>query len=121
MFRPLVNMNRIARSLKRKMNFETTFLADKHLAQVLEVFSGVRVLVGEFGAGLGNLIFLSPNSHVVEIRGPLESNSREYEFLARTLGHRHSVLKGSRKLLSKHGFMRGPYRIKVSELLKLLS
>ena len=121
LFRPLVNSGEVWKFLTQKMGFKSTYLSGLHLNEVVELFWASNVLVAEFGAGLGNLIFLPPNSRVVEIRGPLESNSLEYEFLARTLGHNHSVLIGTRKLLSKNGLVRGPYKIKIRKLSKMLA
>mgnify|MGYP000672003111 FL=1 len=46
------------------------------------------VLIGQHGAGLAHMIWLSPGSHVVEIAPPLPSQVQNiFQKLAVTLGH----------------------------------
>lgn len=52
-----------------------------------------RVLIGQHGAGLTNMIWLPPGSHVIEILPPMPADAVGiFQGLARTMGLRHTVI-----------------------------
>lgn len=77
----------------------------------------MQLVVGEFGAGLANMIFAKGPTTIIEIRGPLERDALEYRALSDACGFQHTVLIGKARKISKHGIARGPFKISV-ELLK---
>jgi hypothetical protein len=63
----------------------------------VSTYSKLRVLVGQYGAGLTNMIWMPRGSLVVELRGPGRLFDEPwddcYKILAECLGHRYEVLK----------------------------
>ena len=58
-------------------------------AQV-QLFSQARVLIGQHGAGLANMVWMPPGSQVVEIKPPLDSAvDTIFEHLAAEVGHKY--------------------------------
>ncbi|CAN2231245.1 glycosyltransferase family 61 protein [Candidatus Planktophila dulcis] len=121
LFRPLTNLEKVKELLVGEFNFEAHYLSGMSLDLVAELFGNAKIIVGEYGAGLANAIHMAPGCKVVEIRGPLEAQAREYEIVAEALGLQHSVLMGKSRILSKYGISRGPYTVPIRNLRQLMS
>jgi len=63
-------------------------------AQQVQIFRNARLLVGMHGAGLANMLWMEPGSHVIEISGSREVFPHYYQ-LALTLGHHYWLVKSS--------------------------
>jgi capsular polysaccharide biosynthesis protein len=120
LFRPLINAVRLQKTLEKKFGFETFYLTDLSLKEIFSIFSDARTVVGEYGAGLANMIFCPPGCKILEIRGGLESRAREYQALAEALNLEHSFVHGKNRLISRFGISRGPYKIKLESVTRLL-
>jgi len=63
----------------------------------VSIYSNLNVLVGQYGAGLTNMVWMPKGSLVIELRGPgrlfLEPWDDCYKLLAGLLGHRFEVLQ----------------------------
>jgi capsular polysaccharide biosynthesis protein len=63
----------------------------------VSIYGKLSVLVGQYGAGLTNMIWMPKGSLVVELRGPGGLNGEPwdncYNMLAESLGHRFKVLE----------------------------
>ena len=120
LFRPLINADKLQKILEEKHGFHTVYLGDKDLVEVMATFRHASVVVGEYGAGLANIIFITKRSLVVEIRGGLEKNADEYRALGEALGHEYVVAHGVNRKISKFGVARGPYKIDIDKVLEIL-
>lgn len=120
LFRPLVNADKLQKILEEEYGFYTLYLGDKNLIEVIADIQNASVLVGEYGAGLANMIFIRNKSLVIEIRGGLEKNAGEYRALGKALGHKYEVVNGVNRKISKFGIARGPYKININKVLQIL-
>ena len=80
-------------AFKSQNNFR---LVDSSLLVPLEqlaIFANTRILIGQHGAGLTNMLWMRPGGTVIEILPPLEPwVSPIFERLATTLGHKHVAI-----------------------------
>lgn len=120
LFRPLINASRLQETLETSFGFESYYLSDLSLQEISTIFSSAEIVVGEYGAGLANMIFCTPGCKILELRGGLESGAREYQFLAQALGLDHSFVIGENQLISRFGISRGPYKIHLGSVVSLL-
>ena len=121
LFRPLVNHSKIEKILVDKYGFIPIYLNSMSLSDIQQLFSTAAIVVGEYGAGLANMIFMPRGSHLLELRGPLEQNHYEYESLGNVLALNYSVILGSNRKVSRYGLMSGPYMINTRELLHTIA
>ena len=120
LFRPLVNADKLQKILEEKYGFHTVYLGDKDLFEVMTTFRNASIVVGEYGAGLANMIFIMNRSLVVEIRGGLEKSADEYRALGQALGHEYVVAHGVNRKITKFGVARGPYEIDIEKITQIL-
>ena len=120
LFRPLINADKLQKILEEKYGFHAVYLGDKDLFEVMATFRNASVVVGEYGAGLANMIFIMNRSLVVEIRGGIEKSADEYRALAEALGHKYAVAHGVNRKISKFGVARGPYKIDIDKVTEIL-
>ncbi len=116
LFRPLLNANKVQRMLEKDFEFTTHYVGDISLDQARSIFCDSEIIVGEYGAGLAHMLLLPTNAKVIEIRGPLERNSLEYEYFAKALELEHFKVIGYSRIFSKEGVTRGPYKINLRTL-----
>ena len=116
LFRPLLNAGKIQKMLENKFGFVTHYVGNLSLDQATSIFNNAEIIVGEYGAGLAHMLLAPHRAKVLEIRGPLERNALEYEYLAKTLELEHSRVAGDAIYFSKKGIARGPYRVKPKDL-----
>jgi hypothetical protein len=116
LFRPLLNAEKIQKMLENKFGFVTHYVGNLSLDQATSIFNNAEIIVGEYGAGLAHMLLAPHRAKVLEIRGPLERNALEYEYLAKTLELEHSRVVGDAIYFSKKGIARGPYRVKPKDL-----
>ncbi len=121
LFRPLVNGDKISRILEKRFGFTSVFAGQLTLQEAIHKFSSAEIIVGEYGAGLANCIFMKDESIVIEIRGKLEINAIEYQELIKSLGHKHILVLGKNRLISRYGISRGPYALSKRDLIKKIS
>ena len=120
LFRQLTNVEEIARVLEIRFGFQPLFAGNLTLEIAAEKFRDAKFVIGEYGAGLANIIFCPPGAKVIEIRGPAEENAREYYLLCRSLGIEHFLLVGIKKNLSKYGFGNGNFEAEVKDLIEIV-
>jgi capsular polysaccharide biosynthesis protein len=120
LFRPLINARLLQWMLEYFFDFKTHFLQEKSLEEIYDIFVGAEVVIAEYGAGLANIIFIEKACKVVEIRGTSESSAIEYETLSGKLGHEHYLVKGAGKKLSRYGITRGPFKVSLLSVCRIL-
>jgi capsular polysaccharide biosynthesis protein len=120
LFRPLINGDKVQEVLEEKYGFHTVYLGDKNLSEVMGTFRNTSVVVGEYGAGLANMLFIKNGSLVIEIRGGLEKDADEYRALGKVLGHDYEIVHGVNRKISKFGVSRGPYTIDIEKVIEIL-
>jgi hypothetical protein len=120
LFRPLINGDKVQEVLEEKYGFHTVYLGDKNLSEVMGTFRNTSIVVGEYGAGLANMLFLKNGSLVIEIRGGLEKDADEYRALGKVLGHDYEIVHGVNRKISKFGVSRGPYTIDIEKVIEIL-
>lgn len=60
----------------------------------LEIFTNTRVLVGQHGAGLANMVWMRPGGQVVEILPPVPDYVEPiFSNLAKACGHTHQIVR----------------------------
>ncbi len=117
LFRQLTNVDEVSLLLKKYFNFQPIFTGNLNLETAVSQFRDANIIIGEYGAGLANILFCHPGSIVIEIRGPAERNAREYYLLCRSLNINHFLIVGSRRNFSKYGFGNGQFEIRVGDLM----
>jgi hypothetical protein len=120
LFRQLTNVDKVSFLLKQRFDFQPIFTGNSNLESVVAQFRDANIVIGEYGAGLANILFCHPGSIVIEIRGPAERNAREYYLLCRSLSIRHFLIVGSRKNFSKYGLGNGQYKIEEENLMEIV-
>ena len=121
LFRPVTNIGKVRLMLEKKFNFQSIYLSNLEYSKVREIFNSASVVIGEYGAALANSIHMPEGSTVIELRGPLETRASEYQILVKHLGLQHILLVGRSRPLSKYGLTRGPYKIPINLLKKIVS
>jgi hypothetical protein len=121
LFRPVTNIRKVRHLLEKKFNFQSIYLSDLEYSKVREIFNSASLVIGEYGAALANAIHMPEGSTVIELRGPLEARASEYQILVRHLGLQHKLLVGRSRPLSKYGLTRGPFKIPINSLVKIVS
>jgi len=116
LFRNLVNMNKISSTLLNLGFTRETFLANLELREIQTLFESKRVIIAEYGAGLGNIVFAMQAEKVIEIRSIRDHECREYEILANTLGIAHKLILGCPTLLSRLHLRTTDFRLSRSTL-----
>jgi len=120
LFRPLSNFKKIRFELEQNFGFKTYFLGSMSLREIIESLKSAEVVVGEYGAGLANILFTAPGAKVIELRGPAEAAAIEYEILVKSLGHKHFKVLGSRHYVSLKGIGNGQFSVNLVELKRIL-
>ncbi|ASY28461.1 DUF563 domain-containing protein [Candidatus Planktophila lacus] len=120
LFRQLTNVDKLSLSLKQEFNFQPIFTGNSNLQKAVAQFRDANIVIGEYGAGLANILFCHPGSIVIEIRGPAERNAREYYLLCRSLNIKHFLIVGHKRNLSKYGLGNGQFEIEVEDLMKIV-
>jgi hypothetical protein len=121
LFRPLTNSRKLKEALIGNFGFESYNLSSQRLDDVVEIFAEASIIVAEYGAGMANMIFATNNPAILEIRGPLESDSIEYEALAKACGFKHQKLVGKKKVVSRYGIERGPFSVDINQVTNKVS
>jgi capsular polysaccharide biosynthesis protein len=120
LFRQLTNVDKLSLLLKKEFNFHPIFTGNSNLETAVAQFRDANIVIGEYGAGLANILFCHPGSIVIEIRGPAERNAREYYLLCRSLSIKHFLIAGNKRNLSKYGLGNGQFEIEVEDLMEMV-
>jgi len=111
LFRPMINSKQIHRYLYKTYGFSRILLAETSLASTVQAFRQANFIVGEYGAGLANMLFIEKPATLVELCGPLESAGLEYRALAEALGHKFHVVQGKTQTISHLGLSKGQFSL----------
>jgi len=82
--RTIVNESEVL-SVLGKFGFRAVYAEDLSFAEQVKVFSRARFLVSNHGAGLTNMLFMSPGSSVLELRHQTDRVNNSYFTLASAL------------------------------------
>jgi hypothetical protein len=116
LFRPLTNAKEIRSALETDFGFVCAELGNTNFMNARNKFVSARLIVGEYGAGLANMIFAHGPTTVIEIRGPLEKDALEYRALSHACGFEHVSVIGKLRRVSKFGIAHGPFKLPVESL-----
>lgn len=120
LFRPMSNFKKLRRRLEQDFGFSTYYLGSMSLEDIIESLASAEIVVGEYGAGLANILFTRSGAKVIEIRGPAEMRALEYEFLVKALGHTHFKVLGTRRYMSLKGVGNGQFSVKINDVIEIL-
>jgi len=120
LFRVLTNADKLQKKLEEKYGFSTIYLENMKLKSIIQCFQSADIVVGEYGAGLGNMIFMRSGSTLIEIRGPLETSHLEYEMLGKCLDLKYVTVSGTSATFSKFGIARGNFKIDIGMITSAL-
>ena len=120
LFRPLVNAKKLQSILEVKYHFKTVYLQDLTLTEVINHMQSARVIVVEYGAAIGNIIFANPNCTIVEIRSEREFSHIEYQILGELLNLDYRVIKSKKSVVSRKGIVTNAHKVRVKAVINLL-
>lgn len=94
--RSIGNLDEIAAQLSQRGDVELHDAAQLAPVYQVDLFSRTRVLVGQHGAGLANMVWMPPGSVVIEILPPVHCighrNRRLFRALAACMGHSYAAV-----------------------------
>ena len=79
--------------LFEKYNIKTITTLGLRVKEQLDIFSNCKTLIAIHGAGLTNMIFMQPNSNILEIRQEKDCNSNCYFSMSSALDHNYYYLQ----------------------------
>lgn len=92
--RSIPNLAEVADRLERSWPVALVDAADLAPAAQIRLHASTRVLIGQHGAGLANMIWMPPGSYVVEVLPPMPAHlSVIFRNLAAALGHRYTAIQ----------------------------
>ncbi len=121
LFRPMANHLKIRALLENNYGFRTYYLANMELDEIIKIFSEASIIVGEYGAGLANLVFSPEGSKVIEIRSPKSKCAHEYELLSRKNNIQHVSIIGASRFFCFPYLRKDKYRLNISKFKKMLN
>ncbi|AFM04307.1 hypothetical protein Fleli_1917 [Bernardetia litoralis DSM 6794] len=83
-FRKINNEDEVQQLLK-KYNYETHYFEDYNFEKQIELMQQTTSLIGLHGAGLTNMLFMNPNTKILEIRNQEDKHNNCYFSLASDL------------------------------------
>jgi capsular polysaccharide biosynthesis protein len=90
--RKIINEEQILPLLSR-MGFKTIYCEDLSFQEQVTLFSKVRYLVSNHGAGLSNMLFMPPGASILELRKINDNHNNCYFSLASSLDLKYYYLK----------------------------
>jgi capsular polysaccharide biosynthesis protein len=90
--RKIINEEQILPLLSR-MGFKTIYCEDLSFQEQVNLFSKVKYLVSNHGAGLSNMLFMSPGASVLELRKINDNHNNCYFSLASSLDLKYYYLQ----------------------------
>jgi hypothetical protein len=118
-FRPLRNASGLQSQLENS-GFTTVETTSLNMQQRRAIFAEARVLVAEYGAAFGNLIFCQPGTIVIDLRGPSLEHDLTAANLCALLGLRYIAVLGERARFSREGFASDGFSVSGSQLRQVL-
>lgn len=86
--RSIKNINELHSAISNFYNSELIDTSDTNPEDAIQIYSNLKVLIGQWGAGLTNMIWMDKGSLIIEICArPMVSND-VFELLANALGHK---------------------------------
>ena len=120
LFRVMKNQNKLLSLLVENYGFfpiDPSKLAFDEIARKLQ---NTEVLIGQYGAGLANAIFLKPGSKVIQIKGPRDIDCLEYSALFDHLGLQEFIVEHRHKTISKILKAPGNFNVNLEKVKKTL-
>lgn len=90
--RKIVNEQKIFPCLS-SMGFRTVFCEDLTFEEQVQLFSKVKYLISNHGAGLSNILFMAPETSVLELRKRNDNHNNCYFSLASSLNLKYFYLE----------------------------
>lgn len=99
--RRLLNESSLTKELEKE-GFIVVDPGTLSLKEQMALFSGAKIIAGVHGAGLTNMIFMSPGSKVIEVRSRGDSHNNCYFAMASGCEHSYSYLLAESTSRKKH-------------------
>ncbi|UUX49650.1 glycosyltransferase 61 family protein [Nisaea acidiphila] len=103
-----------------QQGFEEVSLTGKSVAEQIELFADVEIVVGGHGAGLTNALFVPKGAHIVELHDRTRSLDF-FEKVARAVGARHHRVPSRRTYLDETSRLGNRYEIAPEQVLQVVT
>jgi len=95
--RKIKNINNLVSSLSKITKCFEIDTSEKSPKEVIKEYQNIKVLIGQYGAGLTNMIWMPKNSIIVQIKPPSNFYPNKYincyEILAKAIGHEFIMIE----------------------------
>lgn len=85
LYKKIINQEEVEIILK-KYDFETIFFEDFSLKEQIEIASNAKFMIGLHGANMTNVLFMQPQSYILEFRKENDERNNAYYSLANSIG-----------------------------------
>ena len=113
LFRVMKNQDRLLSTLIRTYGFTPIDPSKLPFDEMARKLQFTEILLGQYGAGLANSIFLRPNSTVIQIKGPRDTNCLEYSMLFEHLGLKEKIVEDRASTISRILHSPGNFKVNI--------
>lgn len=118
LFRKLLNQKNLEIALSG-MGFKTVYPENLTASDQIELFSQAEIVVAESGAAMTNVMFMHPQSLVVEIH-PMDGGSGFWSEYSSIFGLKTVVIQGRQNWFKRYLLKSDSYSVDISKLLFLI-
>lgn len=115
LFRKLLNQKDLESTLS-EMGFKTIYPEDLTASDQIDVFSRAEVVVAESGAAMTNVMFMHPQSLVIEIH-PMDGGSGFWSEYCSIFGLRTVIIQGKQNWIRRYLLKSDSYAVDISKVL----
>lgn len=120
LFRNMKNQTELAQTLTKELHFEVINPGEIGFQDLRYILSKAEILVGQYGAGLSNAIFLNPSASILQIKGPKDLHCMEYSSLFRHLGIREQIFNQNEKRLTTRARIPGDFEVDIFSVVETI-
>jgi hypothetical protein len=115
LFRKLLNQKDLESTLS-EMGFKTIYPENLTASDQIDVFSRAEVVVAESGAAMTNVMFMHPQSLVIEIH-PMDGGSGFWSEYCSIFGLRSVIIQGKQNWIRRYLLKSDSYAVDISKIL----
>ena len=119
-FRPLHNRNRFI-SYLISQDFEVIDPECLSATDQIMAFANAKIIVGESGAALTNLLFCHPQCFIIELQPPNSHSSFLWKDISAITGAKHEIIFGKNRKLGDFGFASDGFEVDIKNLKKTMA
>lgn len=120
LFRVMKNQSKLLSLLVENYSFFPIDPSKLTFDDIARKLQNTEVLIGQYGAGLANAIFLKPGSTVIQIKGPRDIYCLEYSALFNHLGLKEIIVEHRHKTISRLLNAPSNFNVNVGKVKKIL-